>query len=96
MRHAIIEFDYVNNDGVRFIQYGRSPVKWVLFKKKDKKCPMFLSASGWKITHQKFGFMTGTTKKPLKFEKQWGASNEKALRNERHRPGREPVIGYDK
>lgn len=95
MRHTVIKFDYVNNDGVRFIQYGNTPVRWMMYKRKDKKCPGFLASYGWKLSYKKFGFMFGTTKKPLKFEEKWGMADE-TLRNERSGEGRSPALGHDK
>ena len=96
MRHFLVKFDYVSkSDGTKFIQYGESPVKWIMYKKKKAKWPTFISSVGWTIKGMRFGITFGTSRRPLKFDKQWGAKYAGTLLNKRSGERIEPVVRLD-
>lgn len=60
-----IDLDYIREDNYTLIQWGKDPVKFICFTKKDKKFPLFLLSLRWSTTIKIRGIYMGHTLKPI-------------------------------
>ena len=83
-------FDLLYRRTIKFIQFGKVPVRFIVLKPKDKKFPRFIRSLGWIINKETSRICYGFTHRPLDISIFW-RKNEELVQNRQTEQARKHI-----
>jgi len=80
-----VEIDFIKDRDFILMQWGRDPIKFLCYVRKNKKPPTFLFSVRWNTTFCLGRLRFGNTSKPIDLSKFWGITCKQVIDLDRSR-----------